>query len=93
MGTTDIQVNRDEATDVFYAVDSRFDQSRTRNIQLGEFLTGRFDLTNQKCVGLTVESFSVVFAESKDDSEYVLKEKFEGILEFITATYSGKQLA
>lgn len=93
MGTTDIQINRDESTDVLYVADSRFEQSRTRNIQLGEYLTGRFDLTHQKCVGLTVESFSVVFAESKDDSEYILKEKFEAILEFITATYSGRQLA
>ena len=93
MGTSDMQINRDEAADVLYAVDSRFDQSRTRNIQLGEYLTGRFDLTDQKCVGLTVESFSVVFPESKDDTDYVLKEKFEGILEYITATYSGKQLA
>ena len=93
MGTSDLQINRDEIADVLYAADSRFDQSRTRNIQLGEYLTGRFDLTHQKCVGLTVESFSFVFPESKDDTEYVLKEKFEGILEYITATYNGKQLA
>ena len=93
MGTSDIQINRDEAADVLYVIDSRFDQSRTRNIQLAEYFTGRFDLTNQKCVGLTVEAFSVVFSESKDDTEYILQEKFEGILEYITATFTGKQLA
>lgn len=93
MGTSDIQISRDGSTDVLYVTDSRFDQSRTRNIQLGELLTGRFDLTDQKCVGLTVESFSLVFPDSKDDVDYVLKEKFEAILEYITATYTGKQLA
>ena len=86
MTTRDIVVNKDSENDIVYVYKDGFDISKTTNFAATSDIILRLDRSTGKLVGLTIEDFSNVLPDLKEQPEYILMEKFDSIIEFLNAS-------
>lgn len=89
MTTKDIIINRDTDNDVLYVIKTGIDKSKTINVIATADILLRLDPDTHRVVGLTIEDFSEIFPDIKDDSDYLLMEHFDNLIELLNASHSA----
>lgn len=85
MGTNQIHINRDIDNDVLYVTKEGIDKARTMNVSMSADILVRLSPSDHRIMGLTIEDFSKVMPHLAHLSDYHLKEKFDGIIDFLEA--------
>jgi hypothetical protein len=83
MTAQDIRISRDYDNDVLYVLKNGVDLSVISNIIISENITVRMIKGTHDVVGFTIDEFSNVCPEWKDQKEYELMEDFDEILDLL----------
>ena len=83
MTARDVRISRDYENDVLYVIKNGVDLSSISNIIISENITVRVIKKTHDVVGFTIDEFSTVCPEWKDQKDYELMEDFDEILDLL----------
>ncbi len=83
MTAQEIKISRDYDNDVLHVLKNGIDSRVVTNTIISEYITIRFLLETREVVGFTIDEFSKVCPEWKDQKEYELMEDFDEILHVV----------
>ena len=89
MTATNININRDYENDILYVMKEGVDRKTTINIGATADVLLRLDPEEHKLVGLTIEDFSEIFPDLKDQTDYILMEHFDNLIELLNASHKA----
>ena len=80
MTAQNIKISRDLGNDVLYVLKNSIDTKLVTNIIINETTTLRLIKGTNEIVGFTIDEFSKICPEWKDQADYALMEYFDEIL-------------
>lgn len=83
MTAQDIRISRDHENDVLYVLKNSATPETITNIIVSENITVRLNAEIHEIVGFTIDEFSLVCPEWKDQKEYELMEYFDEVLDVL----------
>ena len=83
MTARDVKISRDTDNDVLYALKERTDPQGVTNIPISADVTLRIIKATREVVGFTIDEFSKVCPEWKDQPDWQLMEEFDEILDVV----------
>lgn len=90
MTAQDVKISRDMENDVLYVLKNGVNPKSVTNIPVTADVTLRVIKQTREVVGFTIDEFSKVCPEWKDQQEYQLMEEFDQILDVVNDSCKRK---